>query len=188
MDKRVELELYGMSRSQIQGNAYALVLKERCGERHLPIVVGVSEAQAIAVRLQGIILPRPLTHDLMASMMHAFGISLEEVEIYKYEDGVFYAHLLLRGDSCDVELDSRTSDAVALAVRTGARVFASEEVMRDASFVKGDVEGSDDGEPDLDGLTLEGLKAYLQKCVESEEYEMAAEIQKLIRKRESESE
>ena len=130
MDKRVELELYGMSRSQIQGNAYALVLKERCGERHLPIVVGVSEAQAIAVRLQGIILPRPLTHDLMASMMHAFGISLEEVEIYKYEDGVFYAHLLLRGDSCDVELDSRTSDAVVPRSSSRASVLATSTLTR----------------------------------------------------------
>ncbi len=186
MGKRVELELYGISRSKIHGTAYALVLKELGGERHLPIVVGEMEAQAIAVRLQGVVLPRPLTHDLMTSMLHAYSISLEEVEIYRFHEGVFYSHLLLRSVDREVELDSRTSDAVALAVRTGARVFAAEEVMRSASFVKDDAPTDANGEPDLKSLTLEGLKSYLQQCVDNEEYEMAAEIQKLIRKRESE--
>ncbi|MBP5498513.1 MAG: bifunctional nuclease family protein [Muribaculaceae bacterium] len=189
MEKKniVELEVYGVSRSQIQSVAYALVLKEKNGKRLIPVVVGANEAQSIVAHMQGAILPRPLTHDLMTSVFHAYGIALEEVMIYRYDEGIFYSHLLLRSDTTEVELDARTSDAVAMALRTGARIFTNEEIMNRVSFLKEEVsdtgENSTDESTSLETMTLEGLKSYMERCVEAEDYEQAAEIQKEIRRR-----
>jgi bifunctional DNase/RNase len=121
MDSRVELKVLGITYSQVQKGAYALLLSQVDGPYRIPVVVGVAEAQSIAMKLENIIPPRPMSHDLMVSLFHAFGISLEQVFIYKFHDGTFLSELTLKGKDAEITLDSRTSDAIALAVRTDAR-------------------------------------------------------------------
>ncbi len=178
----IELRVVGVTRNQLQAGAYALVLEEMEGTRRIPIVVGVPEAQSIAVRLEGIIPPRPLTHDLMASTFHAFGIELERVVINGFEKGVFASVLSLKTDTSSTQLDSRTSDAIALALRTGARIYATQEVMARTSYDSRRDEVDDDDQR-LEDLSTERLKACLEHHVEQEEYEKAAEIQKIIEAR-----
>ena len=182
LEDKVELEVMGITRKAFEYNAYALLLKEKDGERILPLVVGVNEAQAIAVRLEEVILPRPLTHDLFVSMFHAFGIMPEYVDIYDFVDGVFYSHLHLSSQETEVDIDSRTSDAVAIALRTGTPIFTSPELLSTAGYIP-DESGEpirSDEMPSLDALPVERLKALLKQAVDDEEYERAAEIQKII--------
>lgn len=184
MDGLIELKVLGVTRSQLQAGAYALLLEEKDGTRRVPIVVGIAEAQSIAVRLEGVIPPRPLTHDLMTSVFHAYGITLESVTIVGFEKGVFTSVLKLKGDSGEVELDSRTSDAIALALRTGANIFVTPEVMEHASYdPAGEKKNSDSGAVRLEDMSEERLKARMQHHVECEEYEQAAQIQKILESR-----
>ncbi|MBO7609718.1 MAG: bifunctional nuclease family protein [Muribaculaceae bacterium] len=178
----VELEVLGITRNAYSHNAYALLLKEKNGERIVPLVVGTTEAQAIAMRLEGVIPPRPITHDLFRSVLQAFRIMPERVEIYKFDNGVFFSRLHLSSEAVSTELDCRTSDAVAIALRTGAPIFAHEQIVEKAGYVAGD-----DGEPirtadshNDEELSIERLQERLQHYVDSEEYERAAEIQKII--------
>ena len=182
MKDRVELEVLGVTRKAYEHNAFALLLKEKTGERILPLVVGMAEAQAIAVRLEGVMLPRPATHDLFTSLFHAFGIMPECVEIYDFADGVFYAHLHLQSRDTELDMECRPSDGVAIALRAGASIYTSADVMARAGYVP-----TETGEPvrteeptSLSDLPVDRLKALLDKAVESEEYERAAEIQKII--------
>lgn len=182
----IEVRVAGVTRSQLQTGAYALLLEEVDGTRRVPIVVGIAEAQSIAVRLEGIIPPRPLTHDLMTSVFHAFSISLESVTINSFENGVFSSILHLKSDDTDVELDSRTSDAIGMALRTGARIFISPEVMEKASFDPSrdeDLVADKDAGIRLEDMSVERLKARLQHHIDCEEYEQAAQIQKIIESR-----
>ena len=117
MDTRIKLRVQGLTNSQIQSGAYALILAEEDGVRRIPIIVGTSEAQSIAIALERITPPRPLTHDLFATFAQAFGVRLCEVFIYKFEDGVFYSELLFEDGIKQIRLDSRTSDAIAIALR-----------------------------------------------------------------------
>ncbi|MGN0214647.1 MAG: bifunctional nuclease family protein [Muribaculaceae bacterium] len=185
-DERVRLNVMGITYSQVQSGAYALLLAEEGGYYRIPVVIGASEAQAIAVKLSDIVPPRPLAHDLMASMYHAFGISLDEVFIYRFHDGVFHSELHLSSDDRSVSLDSRTSDAVALALRTGAPIFTTREILTTTGFrstEKGAESVADDDSRhtvSLERYAVEELQKMLRKCVEREEYERAAEIKKVI--------
>ena len=160
-----------------------MLLKQHDGDLRVPIVVGVPEAQAIAMRLEHVIPPRPLSHDLMVSMFHAFGISLDEVLIYKFSEGVFMSRLKLSTKEHDLELESRTSDAIALALRTNAPIYTTQEVLDKTGFlIKDGEKGKVAVKPKrtLADLSVDELRQKLSRAVELEKYELAASIQKTI--------
>ena len=189
--ERVELNVMGITYSQVQQGAYALVLAQVDGPYRIPIVVGIAEAQAIAVRLENIIPPRPMPHDLFVSMAHAFGIELEEVFISRFDEGVFLSELTFRSETTEVVLDSRTSDAVALALRMNAPIHTTREIMEKTGFVMNDKpDGEEDEQSDAadvgngyQNCSIGKLEKMLQMCVDNEEYEIAAEIKKAIDKK-----
>lgn len=184
MEDLIELNVVGVSRSQIQQGAYALILEEVGGKRRIPIVVGMSEAQSIAVRLQSIIPPRPLTHDLMTSAFHAFGIELSRVVITTFEDGVFSSELHLKGSQVETVLDSRTSDAIGLALRTNARIYTTPDIIARTSFTPDDNEiVGDDDDMILENMPIDRLQARMQHHIDCEEYEEAGRIKKIIESR-----
>ena len=178
----------GITYSQVQQGAYALVLEQVGGPYRIPVVVGVSEAQSIAVRLENIVPPRPMPHDIMVSMSHGFGISLDEVFIYKFDDGVFLSELRFSNDDRSVAIDSRTSDAIALSLRTGAPIYTTREILEQTGFIlpdeeKKEADSAEEDEPAeirLDKLAVVELEKMLADCVEREEYERAAEIKAVI--------
>ena len=184
----VRLKVLGITYSQVQQGAYALVLEQVGGPYRIPVVVGVSEAQSIAVRLENIVPPRPMPHDIMVSMSHGFGISLDEVFIYKFDDGVFLSELRFSNDDRSIAIDSRTSDAIALSLRTGAPIYTTREILEQTGFIIPDEEIKKDektGEEEpaeirLDKLAVVELEKMLAGCVEREEYERAAEIKAVI--------
>lgn len=182
-ENKIEMDVMGITYSQIQAGAYALLLKQRDGDLRVPIVVGTSEAQSIAMRMEHVIPPRPLSHDLMVSMFHAFGISLDEVIIYKFSEGVFMSRLKLSTANQNLELESRTSDAIALALRTNAPIYTTREVLDKTGFlIKDGEQGKVAVKPkrSLSDMTVEELQKKLSRAVELEKYELAASIQKAI--------
>ncbi len=173
-NSRMRLTVLGITRSQVQSGAYALLLDVDDCQRRIPIVVGVAEAQSIAFWLEHVQSPRPLTHDLMVSMMHAFRIGITEVEIYRFSEGVYYSHVsMAAADGTEVQLDSRTSDAIALALRTGAPIYATREVVELTSF-------KSDSADTAAHMRLNSLRKRLSRAVAEERYEDAAAIQKQI--------
>ena len=181
-DKLIELKVLGITRNQVQMGAYILLLEEKDGARRMPIVVGMTEAQAIAVHLEGIMPSRPLTHDLMTSMMHAYGIELQRVVINSFDNGVFTSLMSFIGSTGRVEIDSRTSDAISLALRVGAPVFTTVKVFEASSYDAADDKG-DLAQKPLEKLSTRRLQTMMQKCIDSEDYEMAARLQKVIKSR-----
>ncbi|MFA5834013.1 MAG: bifunctional nuclease domain-containing protein [Bacteroidota bacterium] len=187
--EKVQVDILGLSTSPSSAGAYALILKETNGKRKLPIIIGAFEAQSIALELEGMKPPRPLTHDLMRNIIDTFAVSLNEVCINELRDGTFYAKLTIEGLSDTQEVDSRPSDAIALAVRYGAPIFVGEEVLNEAGVVS-----EDDDEVEETGLKeettkikqpltkLELLQSSLKEAIEKEDYEKAAKIRDDIRK------
>lgn len=185
-ENKIEMDVMGITYSQIQQGAYALLLRQRDGDLRVPIVVGTSEAQSIAMRLENVIPPRPLAHDLMVSMFHAFGISLDEVLIYKFSEGVFMSKLKLSTDGKDLELESRTSDAIALALRTNTPIYTTQEVLDKTGFlIKDGEKGKVAVKPKrtLADLSVPELQKKLTRAVDLEKYELAASIQKAIKEK-----
>ena len=186
MEKRVKLIVLGITYSQVQNGAYALVLAEENGPRRIPIIIGTAEAQAIAIRLENLIPPRPMTHDLFVSFAHGFGIRLTEVYIYRFEDGVFSSELLFDDGERQMRVDSRTSDAIAIALRTNADIYTSETIAEQAGFILED-EGLEEKHQEqdevLENKSVKELEELLTKAVEEEAYEQAAYIQQLIRQK-----
>ena len=133
--EKIRLEIIGMSYSQSQSGAYALILGERDGKRKLPIIIGGFEAQAIAIELEKIKTPRPLTHDLFKSFAEAFNIRVSEIIVNKFHEGVFYAVLICSDSETEIEIDSRTSDAIALALRFNCPIYTYENIMVAAGIV-----------------------------------------------------
>ncbi|MBL7691766.1 MAG: bifunctional nuclease family protein [Flavipsychrobacter sp.] len=198
--KKVELEIVALSHSITQTHSYAVVLGEVSGLRRLPIVIGAFEAQAIAVALERMQPSRPLTHDLFANFMDTFAIDLLEVLIYKLEEGVFFAKLVCRNNEDTVEIDSRTSDALALAVRANCKIYTYENILETAGLFL-ENEGSDTGEEseaadvpvsgkspsasdaDMKRMSLDELNELLLKVLEQEDYVRAIHIRDEINSR-----
>ena len=182
----VELRVLGVTVNEIAGGIYAVLLETLDGRRRVPIVVGMAEAQSIAVRLEGLVLPRPLTHDTLVSVLHAFAIELRRVVIDKLVDGAFHATLDLADDSREATLDVRTSDALAIALRTGAPIFITPDILERASYIVPENANDESGQnakpmvARLEDLSLAQLQQRLDYYVEHEKYEKAAQVQKII--------
>ena len=184
-DNLIELKVLGITRSEVQPGAYALLLENADSTpdeaRRIPIVVGASEAQSIAVRLEQVTPSRPLTHDLFVSMFHVYGIELEGVTIYSFKDGVFSSFLHLNNGTMSVDIGARTSDAIAIALRTGAPVYTTPEVMKLTSYEwRRDGNYKSQRTVRLEDLPVEKLEQRMQHYVDKEEYEKAARVQKII--------
>jgi len=187
---KVLVDILGLSTSPASGGAYALILREVNGNRRLPIIIGAAEAQSIALEMEGIKPPRPLTHDLMKNIIGAFGGELTDIIIDDLRDGTFYAKLNIDSQ----QIDSRPSDAIALAVRYGAHIFVASSVMDEASFVPEEEEEEQQPEaqagmaakpkpePKAKPSQLEQLHLQLKEAIEKENYEKAAALRDQIRK------
>lgn len=192
--KRIELDIVALSHSMTQSHNYAVVLGEKRGKRRLPIVIGSFEAQAIAVALERMVPNRPLTHDLFKNALDTFDIQLKEVIINNLLDGIFYARLVCMRAGELFEIDSRTSDAIAMAVRFECPIFTYDFILEAAGVI---LEEQEDGtlratqvatnfdNDDLETYPLDALNERLQEVLENEDYEMAARIRDEIRRRES---
>lgn len=195
---RIKLKVLGISYSQTQSGAYALVLAEEEGQRRIPIIIGGFEAQAIVIKLESLSPPRPLTHDLIHTLAGDFDIKIKEVLIYKLEEGVFYSQLVCTRDGEEKRIDSRTSDAVALALRFECPIFTTDEILEKAGIVissdidepkKEDTPGSAEKIPyrksggEYAGLSIEELTVMLDEAVSGEDYEHAAAIRDELEKR-----
>jgi len=185
--KKIELEIVALSHSITQTHSYAVVLGEVNGLRRLPIVIGGFEAQAIAVALEKMQPSRPLTHDLMKNFMNAFNVDLLEVNITDLQEGIFYSKLVCSSENDTVEIDSRTSDALALAVRFGCPVYTFEHILDSAGILMEDtaatkkkkpteIEETSSGAGDLKTLSLDELNKLLNEVLEQEDYLRAIAI------------
>lgn len=188
MAEKIQLDLIGITYNQIESGVYAVVLQQHGGTRRIPIVIGVAEAQSIECRLQSVITPRPLTHDLMATILNTFGMTLREVWLHRLPSGVFAADLHLSDGTREVTVDSRSSDAIALAIRTGSPIYTSPEVLREAGFEPGQSEGGKAAQggsasasaADITKLSVAELREEMDRAVAAEDYERAALIKKEI--------
>ncbi|MFH0760784.1 MAG: bifunctional nuclease domain-containing protein [Bacteroidota bacterium] len=194
MANRVKLRVMGLTYSQTQTGSYALVLAEETGKKRIPIMIGAFEAQAIALHLEDLQPPRPLTHDLFRNFSEAFGVDLQEVFINKLEEGIFYSELVFVKNQDLVRIDSRTSDAVALALRFKCPIYTTQEIIDKAGIILEDketeeeTEASDtpEGEDNLQTLTLDELQVLLDEAVTNEDYESASLIRDELKRREDE--
>jgi len=198
--KKIKLDIVGLSYSQTQSGAYALVLGEVSGRRRLPIIIGSFEAQAIAIEIEKMTPSRPLTHDLFKSFADAYHIVVQEIIIYNLVDGIFYSKLICSDGKRSVEIDARTSDAIAIAVRFDCPIYTYEFILSSAGIV---IEGNDFvyleniNDPDeektvvaaaatgggFSSLSTEELKAKLQEALSEEAYEKAAKIRDELNRR-----
>jgi uncharacterized protein len=185
--KRVKLKVLGISYSQTQSGAYALVLVEEEGERRIPIIIGGFEAQSIVIQLENLNPPRPLTHDLFKSFADSFGITLFEVFIDRLEEGVFYSKLLCSNGELEFSIDSRTSDAVALALRFNCPIFTTDDIIERAGIIinqsQEDAVPESEEEPIVEDtpseysmLNEEELTKLLEGAIGREDYEKAAAL------------
>ena len=190
--QKIELEIVALSHSITQSNSYAVILGEVGGSRRLPIVIGGFEAQAIAVALENMHPSRPLTHDLMKNFMTSFDIALQEVYICDLQEGIFYSKLVCFTANDTIEIDSRTSDALALAVRFGCPIYVYENILDQAGVASEQIQGeaaqpietsTTKKENDLASLTLSELNDLLNEVLEQEDYIRAIDIRDEINKR-----
>ena len=191
--EKVKLEIVGLSYSQTQSGAYALVLAETGGKRSLPIIIGGFEAQAIAIELEKMTPTRPLTHDLFKSFAQSFQIDVVEVVIYNLVEGVFYAKLICSKDGKFSEIDARTSDAIALGVRFKCPIYTFENILASAGILLDENAELQQDAPSSDASTsaekptatynVEELEQQLQEAIENEDYELASRLRDEINKR-----
>lgn len=193
--QKIRLNILGLSVSQTQSGAYALVLAEEGGDRRIPIIIGPVEAQAIAIQLEGLKPPRPLTHDLVKNIAVAFNIVLLEVVIHKLEEGIFYSELLCEMNGKEIRVDSRTSDAVALALRFRCPIYTTADILAKAGIVleadeprpAKQTSSRRKSEPressPFSHYTLQELDEILKEAVQNEDYEKASIIRDEITNR-----
>ncbi len=199
----IKLNVLGISYSQTQSGAYALILTEEQGDRRIPIIVGGFEAQAIAIELEGLKPPRPLTHDLFLSFAKVYGISIKEVVIYKLEEGVFFSQLLCDNGDEKITLDARTSDAIALALRFKCPIYTTEEIITKAGIVLDFDKETDEKAPDTpkkekskkkgkkapadktdySSLSVDELQKMMEEAISNENYEKASALKEEIDRR-----
>jgi uncharacterized protein len=187
-EDKVQVDILGLSSSQASGGAYALILKETNGARRLPIIIGAFEAQSIALEMEGIKPPRPLTHDLIKNLIDLLGGELIDVLISELRDGTFFARINLDTQ----EIDSRPSDAIAIAVRYGAPIYVAEKVMEEASFVSEggeeektrppDAKPEQEEPPNPQLSKIEQLVKRLEDAIAKEDYEKAAQLRDELKK------
>lgn len=196
---KIKLNILGLSVSQSQSGAYALVLAEENGDRRIPIIIGPIEAQSIAIQLEGLKPPRPLTHDLFKNLATAFEIRVTEVVIYKLEEGIFYSELICMRDNKQIIIDSRTSDAVALSLRFDCPIYTTDEILQRAGIViefeneQGQEEWHQPlrnepmrGKHEYEKYTSAELTQMLNNAVHAEDYEKASAIRDEINRRKKE--
>ncbi len=192
--KKIELDIVALSHSVTQSHNYAVVLGEIGGDRRLPIVIGGFEAQAIAVAMENMSPNRPLTHDLFKNALDTFNIILKEIVINNLLDGIFYAQLVCEQDGKEIKIDSRTSDAIAMAVRFGCPIFTFQFIMEAAGVVLDDSENdklmksevkTGSSKNKLENYSLKALEKMLEEVLHDEDYEKAAKIRDEINKRTS---
>jgi bifunctional DNase/RNase len=192
--KRVKLKVMGISYSQTQSGAYALILIEENGDRRIPIIIGGFEAQAIVMKLENLDPPRPLTHDLFKKFADEFNISVIEVMIYKLEEGVFFSKLVCNNGEKEYSIDSRTSDAVAIALRFGCPIYITEDILGKAGITVNPSESEISTVNEIDGIfetekskydtySDEELYKIIDEAVKTEDYERAAAVRDEIEKR-----
>lgn len=194
--KKIELEIVALSHSLAQTQNYAIVLGEVDGVRRLPIVIGGFEAQAIAVAMEGMAPSRPMTHDLFKTTLETFGVEVKAIVINNLVDGIFYANLVCLQEGKEVEIDSRTSDALAMAVRFGCPIYTFEFILEQAGIIleeeterevqkaKSRRGTSKPKERTMDDFTLDELNQQLNEALEQEDYEKAAKLRDEIKRRE----
>ena len=188
--QKIELKIYGLSYSHSQSAAYALILDEKKGKRRLPIIVGGLEAQAIAIEVENMKPARPLTHDLFKTFAETYNIKVKEVIISKFHEGIFYSVLVCDDGINQIEIDSRTSDAVAIALRFNCPIYTYEQVMASAGVlmdpeddeILSPAESFEQEENELSHLSLKELNEMLQQAIENEDYEKASLIRDEIQK------
>lgn len=190
--KKIQCEILGLSTSAATGGAYAILLKEVDGVKRLPIIIGAFEAQAIALEIEGIKPPRPLTHDLLKQLIDNLGATVLEVIVDELRENTFYAKIILDVSGLTNEIDARPSDAIALAVRADAPIFVSEFVMETAAFIPSDeneadkapagVDNSEENKPTTKEAQLAALQDKLREAIEREEYERAARLRDDIKR------
>lgn len=192
--EKIKLEIVGLSYSQTQSGAYALVLSEVEGNRRLPIIIGGFEAQAIAIELEKMVPTRPLTHDLFKNFATTFNIEVKEVVIYKLVEGIFYSKLVCEQNGETTEIDARTSDAIAIGVRFNCPVYTFESILSSAGILldQSSLDEEDllaeaiEEEPPADTLesvSAEDLENQLNQAIEDEDYELASKIRDEIKRR-----
>ena len=197
MEKLIELEILGLSSNHSQSGSFTLVLGEVGGARRLPIVIGMFEAQAIALEIEKIVPNRPMTHDLFKSFASGFNFNIERIVITDMKEGVYYAKIQCKGDKIETDVDARPSDAIAIAIRFGSPVFCTEKAMSEGAVEHYEVESKDEKkepkpstqkfttkkEPSLKDFSLDKLNQMLDKAINNEDYERAARIRDEINKR-----
>ncbi len=191
--QKIQCEILGLSSSPSTGGAYAILLKEINGVRRLPIIIGAFEAQAIALEIEGIKPPRPLTHDLLKQVIDNLGATIVEVIVDELRENTFYAKIILEVSTLTNEIDSRPSDAIALAVRAQAPIYVTESVMQIAAFIpseetdkesvsKEENEKEEESLPKSKEAQIAALQNKLREAIEAEEYERAAKLRDDIQK------
>ena len=199
MDNAIELEILGLSSNHSQSGSFTLILGELLGRRRLPIVIGMFEAQAIAIEIEKILPNRPMTHDLFKSFSSNFGFTIDHILISDMQEGVFYAKIVCNSGKNPVEIDARPSDAIAIAVRFDAPIFCSQEVMSEASIEfseederreqESSSKGTSSGETkkksdtSLKDYSLDKLNQMLNNAIHDEDYERAARLRDEINRR-----
>jgi len=190
--KKIKLEILGLSSSQSQNSSFALVLGEEGGHRRLPIIIGMFEAQAIAIEIEKIVPNRPMTHDLFKSFADSFDFRVDEVIIYSLKEGVFFAQIICTNDVSTFEIDARPSDAIAIGLRFGAGIYTYENIMSEAGII---VSNEDDANTDevptapkswveqLKDSPTDKLQAMLDETLGQEDYEKAAKIRDELNRR-----
>lgn len=188
---KVQCEILGLSTSPATGGAYAILLKEMEGSRRLPIIIGAFEAQAIALEMEGIKPPRPLTHDLLKQLVENLGTSVIEIVVTELKENTFYAKIVLEVSGLTNEIDARPSDAIALAVRTYAPIFVNESVMESAAFIPSEeTETVEQNLPEIEKekkpatkeAQIAAMRDKLREALDSEEYERAAKLRDEIKR------
>ncbi len=192
MEEKVKLEIVGLSYSQTQSGAYALVLSEAGGKRRLPIIIGGFEAQAIAIELEKMTPTRPLTHDLFKSFATSFDVNIKEVIIYNLVEGIFYSKIVCDKNGQTVEIDARTSDAIAIGVRFSCPVYTFENILSSAGIlldeaaVENELNEIEEEEVEVQSVesdSIEELEKQLKIAIENEDYELASKLRDLINKK-----